>query len=404
MAASARDHGRGGATRVGVGATPGKTKHFQTVELGVLPLHAPRAAAAAEAASFEPERAAAAAADDDEPDDDDDDDDGEPDDDDDDDETDGDDAPTGSAAAAPALPPASAPADGAGVSRVRATLCDCPGLVFPSFVSSAAEMLVCGVLPINTMAMRDALPPAALIAARVPRSVLDAVYGLPPRAARAGEEAARGEGERGDAMRYGAAELLDALCAARGFLGHSGAPEWARAVRKLVIDYIAGALLHCDPPPAPPRDAATGEAEAAAAAAAAAAAFRADTLATALRRDARLRAKLAKAGGGAPENAAPPPPPGAAAAGGGFEDAEFSVAAAAPDALFDELLLPAAPAAPAAGGRKIKWGKKGRKLRDKDPYAEAGADQLLAREAARSGGAGALTKGRTRLHGEAVRL
>ena len=28
-------------------------------------------------------------------------------------------------------------------------LCDCPGLVFPSFANSKAEMMCCGVLPID---------------------------------------------------------------------------------------------------------------------------------------------------------------------------------------------------------------------------------------------------------------
>lgn len=29
------------------------------------------------------------------------------------------------------------------------TLCDCPGLVFPSFVGTRAEMVTCGVLPVD---------------------------------------------------------------------------------------------------------------------------------------------------------------------------------------------------------------------------------------------------------------
>ncbi|EDV23809.1 uncharacterized protein TRIADDRAFT_57384 [Trichoplax adhaerens] len=40
-------------------------------------------------------------------------------------------------------------------------LCDCPGLVFPSFVSTKAEMITCGILPIDQM--RDWLSPVALI-------------------------------------------------------------------------------------------------------------------------------------------------------------------------------------------------------------------------------------------------
>eukprot|EP00058_Branchiostoma_floridae_P015771 XP_002601259.1 hypothetical protein BRAFLDRAFT_95036 [Branchiostoma floridae] len=40
-------------------------------------------------------------------------------------------------------------------------LCDCPGLVMPTFVSTKAEMVVSGILPIDQM--RDHLPPTSLI-------------------------------------------------------------------------------------------------------------------------------------------------------------------------------------------------------------------------------------------------
>ena len=40
-------------------------------------------------------------------------------------------------------------------------LCDCPGLVFPSFVSTKAEMILNGILPIDQM--RDYVPAVSLI-------------------------------------------------------------------------------------------------------------------------------------------------------------------------------------------------------------------------------------------------
>ena len=40
-------------------------------------------------------------------------------------------------------------------------LCDCPGLVMPSFVSTKAAMVVNGILPIDQM--RDYIPPVSLI-------------------------------------------------------------------------------------------------------------------------------------------------------------------------------------------------------------------------------------------------
>ena len=53
-------------------------------------------------------------------------------------------------------------------------LCDCPGLVFPSFANSKAEMMCCGVLPIDTM--KDYVSPISLIIFRVPKEVLESYY------------------------------------------------------------------------------------------------------------------------------------------------------------------------------------------------------------------------------------
>ncbi len=39
-------------------------------------------------------------------------------------------------------------------------LCDCPGLVFPSFMNSTGEMICSGILPINQM--RDYVDPASV--------------------------------------------------------------------------------------------------------------------------------------------------------------------------------------------------------------------------------------------------
>jgi ribosome biogenesis GTPase A len=56
------------------------------------------------------------------------------------------------------------------------TLCDCPGLVFPSFVSNTADLLVAGVYPISHM--RDYYPVIQLICQRFPRRILEAYYSI----------------------------------------------------------------------------------------------------------------------------------------------------------------------------------------------------------------------------------
>ncbi|KAH3800366.1 hypothetical protein DPMN_153999 [Dreissena polymorpha] len=40
-------------------------------------------------------------------------------------------------------------------------LCDCPGLVLPSFVTTKADLVVSGILPKDQM--RDYIPPSQLV-------------------------------------------------------------------------------------------------------------------------------------------------------------------------------------------------------------------------------------------------
>lgn len=58
----------------------------------------------------------------------------------------------------------------------KVLLADCPGLVFPSIMTSTAEMLCSGVLPINQM--REHVSPIDVILSRVPQVWLEALYGI----------------------------------------------------------------------------------------------------------------------------------------------------------------------------------------------------------------------------------
>ena len=55
-------------------------------------------------------------------------------------------------------------------------LCDCPGLVFPQFATTKADLVCDGVLPIDQM--REHTGPTALVVKRIPKEVLEAIYGL----------------------------------------------------------------------------------------------------------------------------------------------------------------------------------------------------------------------------------
>jgi len=110
-------------------------------------------------------------------------------------------------------------------------LCDCPGLVFPSFVTSKEELILNGILPVDQL--RDYTPPVNLLCDRVARNQLESVYGiripLPP------------EGEEGRAPN--AEEFLSSYGLMRGYMTSQGRPDCARSARVVLKDYVNGKLL-----------------------------------------------------------------------------------------------------------------------------------------------------------------
>ncbi|KAK7481407.1 hypothetical protein BaRGS_00027363 [Batillaria attramentaria] len=111
-------------------------------------------------------------------------------------------------------------------------LCDCPGLVFPSFVTTKADQVVNGILSIDQL--RDHISP------RIPRDVLESTYGinLPLKA------------EWEDPNRPPSAwELLNTYGYMRGYMTQNGNPDCPRTARYILKDYVNGKLLFCIPPP-----------------------------------------------------------------------------------------------------------------------------------------------------------
>lgn len=118
-------------------------------------------------------------------------------------------------------------------------LCDCPGLVFPSFMNSTGEMICAGILPINQM--RDYIEPAAVIAARVPQHLLEASYGI---------TIIRDIDVMDDPDRPpNAHEVLCAYCAVKGYITN-GTGRWDefRACKDLLRDFTDGKILYIAPP------------------------------------------------------------------------------------------------------------------------------------------------------------
>ncbi len=230
-------------------------------------------------------------------------------------------------------------------------LCDCPGLVFPSFVSNTADLIAAGVYPIAQM--RDWRPVMDLLCLRIPREVLNAQYSIniPLPSADAVYEAKQLQGS--DEVRIPpptADEFLTTYCVARSLLAaSSGVPDYQRAARMIIMEYATGKLLYCHSPPN--FDEMT---------------FQRETLSLSLQKTKKLREKLleneARANALDDEKEQE------------MEDNDIDIEE---DDMLLELLggMSTTTSAKNNNGantgqsrRQKKWGKKGRKGRNKDPY------------------------------------
>lgn len=119
-------------------------------------------------------------------------------------------------------------------------LCDCPGLVFPNFAYNKGELVCNGVLPIDQL--RDYIGPSNLLAERIPKYYLEAVYGI--------HIQTRSKDEGGDGETPTGQELLIAYARARGYMTQGfGSADESRASRYVLKDYVNGKLLYINPPP-----------------------------------------------------------------------------------------------------------------------------------------------------------
>ena len=116
-------------------------------------------------------------------------------------------------------------------------LCDCPGLVFPNFVLSKAEMILNGILPVDQI--KDFRPPINLLVSVVPLRVFQAKYSL---ILPANEEYRQKEHLTSD-------ELLNSYSLMKGYVTGRGLPDHAKSAKCLIRDFVSGHLLYCYAPP-----------------------------------------------------------------------------------------------------------------------------------------------------------
>uniref|UniRef100_A0A2S2QR58 Large subunit GTPase 1 homolog n=1 Tax=Sipha flava TaxID=143950 RepID=A0A2S2QR58_9HEMI len=117
-------------------------------------------------------------------------------------------------------------------------LCDCPGLVMPSFVFTKADLIINGILPIDQM--RDHRPPVNIICSQIPRHILEDQYSIMITKPLEGEDHNRPPT---------ADEFLNAYACSRGYMTANGQPDGSRAARVILKHYVQGRLLFCIAPP-----------------------------------------------------------------------------------------------------------------------------------------------------------
>lgn len=262
----------------------------------------------------------------------------------------------------------------------RLMLCDCPGLVFPSFMQSTGEMLCSGILPINQM--REFREPCEVILQRVPRHHLEATLSLKIER----ELDIKDDPDRPPTT----TEFLAAYCKVRGYIaGASGNWDEFKGCKEVLRDYNDGRILHVCPPP-------DSDAAGASMKSAALQMWHMETEKI-LMRNPKIKEKLESyrlreldllAQEGLDESDDEPDVNGAALA----DESVFvfdGMTSSLPDANNDgeaayeyveggaeELSLASGSVMGAHGKlkrehkKKVKWGKKGRKMRNSDPYSD----------------------------------
>jgi len=117
-------------------------------------------------------------------------------------------------------------------------LCDCCGLVLPSFCYTKADMILNGILPIDQM--RDHVPPVNTLCTLIPRHILEDTYGILITKPMEGEDPNRPPHSE---------ELLLTYGYNRGYMTANGQPDQSRSARKVLKDFVNGKLLYCYGPP-----------------------------------------------------------------------------------------------------------------------------------------------------------
>lgn len=112
------------------------------------------------------------------------------------------------------------------------TLCDCPGLVFPSVVGTKAHLIINSTMPID-QCRADLLAPVELVCQKLGCAKLYKFYGIKPLPMRGNQHT----------------RFLCSFASQRGHFLRDKVPDETWAAQRVLKDFTTGILAHCEEPP-----------------------------------------------------------------------------------------------------------------------------------------------------------
>lgn len=133
------------------------------------------------------------------------------------------------------------------LTEIGVTLCDCPGLVFPSYAATKAHLVINNTVPLDDL--REVFSSITLIIQKIGFANILKRYDCEQHVLDARKRS-------GDHVLTDTHAFLAAFAVARHHLLRKGVPDEQWAARKVLKDYVSGALLHVEAPPGVARAAA----------------------------------------------------------------------------------------------------------------------------------------------------
>lgn len=121
--------------------------------------------------------------------------------------------------------------------NVKRVLCDCPGLVFPTFMSTKADLYLNGILPIDEIRSTDYLKPLQVMCSVIQRSIFEQTYSFSfsyPRFR----------------IYIDPVTFIEQFCKNKKLFGSGRGRFNEPAGAKIVLkDFVSGKICFCKPPP-----------------------------------------------------------------------------------------------------------------------------------------------------------